>query len=82
MTALEQQWKTYRNACYGPGPIPTLQESETRQAFYAGCLVVLKLAVESVAGLPADEANQQISAMIKDAQDVCRQRIYEMRGRN
>ncbi len=81
---LENQWKVYRDACYPPGKITidTVQESETRQAFFAGCLVVLKLAVESSDGLPEDQAYEKVCALITEAQKVCRQRIYEMKGRN
>jgi len=46
MRKLDEQWLIYRNACYPKG-IPVAQEQECRQAFFAGCLVVLKFAVES-----------------------------------
>lgn len=84
MSDLESQWITYRNACYPPSKIKlnALQESETRQAFFAGCLVVLAFAVESSAKLEPEAAYQNICNLINEAQTVCRQRIYEIKGRN
>lgn len=81
---LESQWKIYRDACYPAknGPLPPQQEIETRQAFFAGCLVVLKFAVESSANLPEEQAYKKIASLITEAQTVCLQRIDEMKGRN
>jgi hypothetical protein len=84
MNTLQSQWEIYRDACYPPknGPLHPMQETETRQAFFAGCLVVLKFATESAANLPQEQAYQQIVALITEAQMVCSQRAYEMKGRN
>jgi hypothetical protein len=84
MMTLESQWKVYRDACYPAknGALDPLQESETRQAFFAGCLTVLKFAVESSANLPEEQAYNNIVSLIREAQMVCSQRIYEMKGRN
>jgi len=84
MNTLEQQWIIYRDAVYpksqgGPDPI---QEIETRQAYFAGCLTVLKFAVEASSEMPEEQAFKFIGDLIKEAQQVCEQRIYEMKGRN
>jgi len=83
-TTLESQWLEYRDACYPPknGKLDRQQEVETRQAFFAGCLVVLKFAVEGSASLPEEQAYKLIGSLINEAQLVCSQRIYEMKGRN
>jgi hypothetical protein len=80
---LEDQWKIYRDACYPPqnGKLDALQETETRQAFFAGCLVVLQLATESSQDMPEEQAYRHIMGLIKEAQTVCSQRCYEMKGR-
>jgi hypothetical protein len=84
VSTLESQWQEYRDACYPTknGPLPQFQETETRQAFFAGCLVVLKFAVESSKNLSEEEAFKNIVSLITEAQTVCSQRIYEMKGRN
>lgn len=84
INTLESQWQIYRDACYPAqnGPLPLQQEIETRQAFFAGCLVVLKFATESSQNLPEEAAYKNIVSLITEAQTVCSQRIYEMKGRN
>lgn len=84
MRTLEKRWIEYRDACYPPknGPMNKIQETETRQAFFAGCLVVLKHAVESSADMPEEQAMTYIGNLIKEAQEVCSQRVYEMKERN
>lgn len=84
MNTLESQWKEYRDACYPPknGKLLPRQETETRQAFFAGCLVVLKHAVESSQDLPEEQAYKQIVALITEAQKVCSERVYEIKGWN
>lgn len=83
-TTLEFQWREYRDACYPPnnGPLDKLQESETRQAFFAGCLIAIKVMIESSANMPEEQALQNISNFRTEAETVCRQRIYEMKGKN
>lgn len=84
MKNLESQWIVYRDACYPPknGKLDVLQETEIRQAFFAGCLVVLGFSVESARNLSEDQAVRQIASLIREAQTVCSQRVYEMKGRN
>ena len=84
MNILESQWRIYRDACYPPkaGKLDTRQESETRQAFYAGCIVALKFATESAQGMPEEQAYRYIIGLIQEAQSVCSDRIYEMKGYN
>lgn len=84
MNTLESQWQIYKNACYPAknGPLSPQQEIETRQAFFAGCLVVLKFATESSESLPEEQAYRNIVALITEAQTVCSQRVYEMKARN
>lgn len=81
---LEDLWREYRDACYPPknGPLDKLQEVETRQAFYAGCLVAIKVMLESSVGMTEEDALKNISNLRNEAETVCRQRIYEMKGRN
>lgn len=81
MKALEKEWIKYRDACYPEG-LPKFQETETRQAFYAGCLVVLKTAVEGIQSKSEEQAYQHLIAVINEAETVCSERIYEMKGRN
>lgn len=81
---IEGLWIEYRDACYPPknGKLDPLQETETRQAFYAGMLTASKVLVESSANMTEEEAMRNIKTMIDEAQAVCRARIYEMKGRN
>ena len=84
MKTLEEEWKQYRDACYPPaeGKLPPLQESETRQAFFAGCLTGLVAVTNSAEGLSEDQAYKQIMGLLDEARAVCSERIYEMKGRN
>lgn len=41
MKSPDELWTEYRNAIYGPSPLPAVQEKETRQAFYAGLLSMI-----------------------------------------
>jgi hypothetical protein len=77
---LEDQWRIYRNACY-PAGLPPLQETETRQAFFAGCLLVLEFSTTASQGLPDDQAYAFIMGLITEARTVCQLRIFEMKGR-
>ena len=81
---LEEQWIQYRNACYPPknGPISKLQETETRQAFFAGCLVAINVVADGIRNHAPVDAVKNIKALRAEADAVCRQRIYEMRERN
>jgi len=81
---IEGLWIEYRDACYPPknGKLDPLQETETRQAFYAGILTAAKVVVESSAHMTEEEALRNIKTMIDETQAVCRSRIYEMKGRN
>lgn len=81
---VEGLWREYRDACYPPknGKLDALQETETRQAFYAGILTASKVLVESSANMTEEEAMRNIKTMIDETQAVCRARIYEMKGRN
>jgi hypothetical protein len=81
MKTLEDQWKTYRDACYPTG-VSKLQEVECRQSFFAGALVVLKLATDRAADLSEEDAFKSVGDLIREAQTVCKQRMYEMKGRN
>lgn len=81
---VEGLWREYRDACYPSknGKLDPLQETETRQAFYAGILIASKVLVESSANMTEEEAMRNIKTMIDETQAVCRARIYEMKGRN
>jgi len=81
---LEDLWREYRDACYPPknGPLDKLQETETRQSFYAGCLIAIKVMIESSVNMTEEQAMQNINNLRNEAETVCRQRIYEMKGRN
>lgn len=81
---LEDLWREYRDACYPPkdGPLDKLQESEARQAFFAGCLIAVKVVMESSIEMTPEEAFRNISNLRNEAVTVCRQRIYEMKGKN
>jgi hypothetical protein len=81
---VEGLWREYRDACYPPknGQLDTLQETETRQAFYAGMLITAKTLVESSVYMTEEQAARNIGTLIDEAQRVCRERIYEMKGRN
>ena len=83
-TTLENLWIEYRDACYPPknGKLDTQQETETRQAFFAGCLIAIKVLVESSAALTEDQAMHNIKNLRDEATMVCTQRIYEMKARN
>ena len=84
MKTLESQWEIYRDACYPKknGKLDPVQEIETRQAFFAGCLVVLKFATESSQNLPEEQAYKHIVSLISEAQKACSNRVYEMKQRN
>lgn len=84
MNTLESQWEIYRDACYPPknGKLAPIQEIETRQAFFAGCLVVLKIASESSANLTEEQACKTIVSLINEAEEACLQHIHAMKCRN
>jgi hypothetical protein len=81
---VEGLWLQYRDACYPPGKtkIEPIQETETRQAFFAGCLIAAKILVESSVNLTEEQACRNIQTFLDEAQAVCRERIFEMKGRN
>lgn len=81
---VEGLWREYRDACYPPknGKLDPLQETETRQAFYAGCLIAAKTLLESSVHMTEEQAMRNIQTLIDETQRVCRERIYEMKGRN
>lgn len=81
MKTLQDQWREYRDACYPQG-ISGAQNLECHQAFFAGALVVLKLAVERADGLSEEQAYKQIGDLIREAQEVCQRRIYSGKARN
>lgn len=81
MKTLQDQWREYRDACYPTG-IPAEQNRECHQAFFAGALVVLKLAVERSYGLSDEDAYKSVGALIREAQEVCEQRVYAVKVRN
>lgn len=81
MSALEKEWRLYRDACYADGPISAVQATETRQAFYAGCLVMLHLVLQR-SRLPEDEANREIGKLMAETRAVCRERMKQMKDRN
>lgn len=81
MKTLQDEWKEYRDACYPTG-IPIEQNIECHQAFFAGALVVLKLAVERAEGMTDEQKYKQIFDLIKEAQQVCQNRVYTMKSRN
>ena len=84
VTTLEEEWRQYRDACYPPHQIrlTALQESETRQAFFAGVLVALKVTTESATLLPEHLAQRNIENMNKEALTVCKQRSYYLKNQN
>lgn len=81
---VEGLWREYRDACYPPknGKLDAIQEAETRQAFYAGVLTAAKTLIESSVHMTEDQAAKNIKTLIDEAQRVCSERIYEMKGRN
>ena len=83
-TTLEDLWREYRDACYPPknGKLDAQQEIETRQSFYAGCLIAIKVMLESSVGMTEEQAMRNINNLRNEAETVCRQRIYEMKQRN
>lgn len=83
MNTLESEWLRYRDACYPEkAKISKTQEIETRQAFFAGCLVVLKTAVEGAMKLSEKEAVERIHSLITEALEECDKRVAELKARN
>jgi hypothetical protein len=68
MTTLEKEWVIYRDACYPPlspdGPLSAIQERETRQAFFAGCFLILNVAING----PMAEGPRVLAAWMKEAE--------------
>lgn len=81
MNILYKQWEIYRAACYPQG-LPKEQETECSQAFFAGALVVLKVAVESSENKSPEQAYSAIASIIKEAETLCRNRVYAAKSRN
>lgn len=81
---VEGLWREYRDACYPPAKmkLDALQESETRQAFYAGCLTAAKILVDSSQHMDEATALRNIKLFIDEATAVCKERTYELRGQN
>lgn len=70
-TTLAAMWGVYREQVV-PKTAGQVQVTETRRTFYAACFGVLMLMLEEVALLPDDEAEAQLSALFKEAQDFGR----------
>lgn len=81
MKTLQDEWSSYRDACYPEG-LPADQNRECHQAFFAGCLVVLKFATDASADLPEAEARKFVAGIIREAQEVCQQRVNQLKGNN
>lgn len=81
---VEELWREYRDACYPPknGKLDPVQETETRQAFYAGMLTASKVMLESAVNMTEEEAMRNMKTMMDYTQDVCRARIYELERLN
>lgn len=84
MNYLESAWKEYRDACYAGsvGKLDPLQEVETRQAFFAGCLVALMRVKNVAQDSQGEDAFKEFCALLTEAQTVRVQRCYEVKGRN
>ena len=62
--------------------ISKLQETETRQAFFAGCLVAINVVADGIRNHAPVDAVKNIKALRAEADAVCKQRIYEIKERN
>lgn len=84
MKTLEDQWRQYRDAVYPAKnwPLDKFQETETRQAYFAGCLTFMTFAMAASRDMSEGDAFRFIAGLQKEAETVCKQRIYEMKGRN
>lgn len=62
MNLLEAKWIEYRNSAYPPdkGPISPIQERETKQAFFAACLVVMGIIGECL-----DKPEEEVAATLR-----------------
>lgn len=77
---VEELWKKYRDACYGKD-LSRIQEVETRQAFYAGCLQACVIFMESAAHLDEKDAMANIARFMHEIEAVTRERMHEMKQR-
>lgn len=81
---LENEWNKYRRACYPKG-CTKLQETETRQAFFAGIVVLYDLLDRAIAAYPEEEdptATRLMEGWKAEAQGVCQERSFELKSRN
>ena len=81
MKTLQDEWREYRDAVYPKG-IPANQNLELHQAFFAGALVVLNLAIQRAGELSEEGAFKQIGNLIREAEQTCSQRAYTLKNRN
>lgn len=81
---LEREWIKYRNACYPTG-CTKLQESECRQAFFAGIVTLFNLMDRAITQFPEEDDPTVARLMDKlrtEAHGVCHERSLELGSRN
>lgn len=78
---IEQEWNRYKKACY-PNGCHSVQEIETRQAFYAGLLVAFNAVKELSEVEPEEEAMRQMAMLEKMITESNRQNVQRAKGGN
>ena len=76
-----EQWRLYREACYGNKEIDKIQEAETRQAFYAGALVSMQMFLHTSDNYSQKEATAIMENFYNEVVQVVRERVAELKGR-
>lgn len=80
MQTLNAQWLEYWKLCH-PNGTEKVQETETHQAFFAGCLCAMNSCV-ALAELSNEEAERELSKLIQEAEQTCAIRAGVMKARN
>ena len=80
MKTFTELWKNYRDKVY-PAGMPAQQNIEVHQAFFAGALQAMA-ELQTAADLPGDQALNRVTELTNEVNDVCRERIQNLKARN
>lgn len=80
MKTLQEEWRSYRDACY-PNGTNARQNKEVHQAFFSGAFV-LAILLDAVAELPEEEACVELKKLKDEIKQVLAARISTLKARN
>lgn len=81
MKTLQQEWESYKKACYPQGCHPR-QDTECRQAFMAGCTVAFNKMLEAAESVTEEKGAEIIREFSKEALSWCEEIMKQHEKRN